>query len=35
MGEQVIDADDFAGVFGEAHQQPYRPHFYSTSLAVT
>jgi hypothetical protein len=33
--EQVIDADDLAGVLGEAQQQPHRPHLYPSGLSIS
>ncbi len=33
--EQVVAADDFAGVLGEAQQQPHRPHFDARRLSIS
>jgi hypothetical protein len=33
--EQVIDADDLAGVLGEAQQQSHRPHLYPSGLSIS
>ena len=35
MAEQVVDADDFAGVIGKAQQQSHRPHLDPNGLSVS
>jgi hypothetical protein len=32
--EQVFDADDLAGVFGEAQKQAHRPHLYPSGFSI-
>jgi hypothetical protein len=33
--EQVIDADDLAGVLGEAQQESHRTHLYPSGLSIS